>query len=703
MSGSVILDWALLTVSLFNTILLLWLGLVVLLTAERRTWGIWLAGVGLLIGAAFFVSHSTILSHNVTYLGAGTEFWWRVGWTALVVLPYAWYVLMLWYAGFWEARSSPLRRGHRVWLLVTSVMTLGLIVLVELPETLPDYSQTVELNLGSALELAGVPLMLIAYPVHAILNISLALTGLAHPEPSRRRMGALARRRAHPWLVGASVAQLIASMMVVAILTWVATDVRHARTPLSDATIVHAVAWFDLAIATTIGVAVVLLGQAIVAYEIFTGHNLPRQGFFRHWRRVIILAAGYSGVVGGSLSVELRPIYSVLLTATIMTAFFAMLVWRSFDEREQAIRQLRPFVSSQRLYDHLLGNGAESHVDADAFFDALCENVLGAHMAYLVPAGSSTAFMRSPMAYPGGEAPPGLSSQDLTRSISDAEVMPLAIDPDRYAGAAWAVPLSREGELSGVLLLGEKRDGGLYTQEEIEIARAGGERVVDIQVGAEMARRLMTLQRQKLAEGQIIDQRPRRVLHDDVLPRLHAAILSLRAGEPPAESMALLAETHRQVSDLLREMPVSPAPEVTRLGLVGALQYVVSAELCDSFDDVVWQLDADATPKIAEVPDLAAEVIFYAAREAMRNAARHGRGASAAFPLALRVRVTWEAGLIVEVEDNGAGICLSDVETAGSGQGLALHSTLMAVIGGTLEVDSAAGRGTRVTLRLPRA
>ena len=48
MTGSFFLDWAIMAVSLFNTILLLWLGLTVLLNAERRTWGVWLAGGGLL-------------------------------------------------------------------------------------------------------------------------------------------------------------------------------------------------------------------------------------------------------------------------------------------------------------------------------------------------------------------------------------------------------------------------------------------------------------------------------------------------------------------------------------------------------------------------------------------------------------------------------------------------------------------------------
>ncbi|NOX61425.1 MAG: hypothetical protein GXP42_05695 [Chloroflexi bacterium] len=44
MTGSFLLNWATLAVSLFNTILFLWLGLTVLLNAEPRTGGAWLAG-----------------------------------------------------------------------------------------------------------------------------------------------------------------------------------------------------------------------------------------------------------------------------------------------------------------------------------------------------------------------------------------------------------------------------------------------------------------------------------------------------------------------------------------------------------------------------------------------------------------------------------------------------------------------------------
>src|SRR4029078_12727880 len=117
----------------------------------------------------------------------------------------------------------------------------------------------------------------------------------------------------------------------------------------------------------------------------------------------------------------------------------------------------------------------------------------------------------------------------LAGRFSSPEVICVALVGEQYGGAVWAVPLWSERGLIGVLLLGDKHDGGLYTQEEIEIARATGERLIDTRASAEMARRLMTLQRQRLAESQVVDRRTRRVLHDDVLPQLHTAMLLLQS------------------------------------------------------------------------------------------------------------------------------------------------------------------------------
>ena len=270
----------------------------------------------------------------------------------------------------------------------------------------------------------------------------------------------------------------------------------------------------------------------------------------------------------------------------------------------------------------------------------------------------------------------------------------------------WAIPLWSERGLIGILLLGEKRDGGLYSQEEIEIARAGGERLIDIQATAEMARRLMALQRQQLAESQVIDRMTRRALHDDVLPRLHTALLTLSgqpggASEASGEAIALLTDVHRQVSALLRPSPVAMGPEVLRQGLVPALRHVVDSELRGAFDDVAWEVQPEAERVTQALPSLTAEVLFYASREAIRNAARHGRDQEAKRPLHLRIAVTWNGGVGILIEDDGIGLRPRGQSGSGSGQGLSLHSTMMAIVGGLLEIESRADVGTRVRLALP--
>jgi signal transduction histidine kinase len=321
---------------------------------------------------------------------------------------------------------------------------------------------------------------------------------------------------------------------------------------------------------------------------------------------------------------------------------------------------------------------------------------------------------------------------ELASGFRSPQTMCVALDPARYGGAVWAVPLWSERGLIGVLLLGDKHDGGLYTQEEIEIARATGERLIDTQASAEMARRLMDLQRQRLAESQVIDRRTRRVLHDDVLPKLHAAMLRLQVASSmsqvaddasnsadlrPAtgdlrpnvdEAVALLADVHRQVANLLHAMPTTAAPEVSQLGLIGALRQAVDGELASAFDGVTWRVEPGAEAAAGAVPALNAEVAFYAAREAIRNAARYGRNGELSRPLHLAVSVARRnpdgakaGGLEIAIEDDGVGMGVAGASVEGSGQGLGLHGTMMAVIGGALTAESVPGAYTRVTLALP--
>ena len=152
MSGTLVLDWAILAISLYNTIALLWLGLTVVLNAKRKSWGVWLAGGGLLLGAAFFVSHTAILGRGLQAVGRGMNFWWHVGWGAVIVSPLLWYVVMLWYAGYWDAAQgaprSKLRRRQRIWFPLTALLSVSLVGMLLFVYPLPSFGQVTTLDLS---------------------------------------------------------------------------------------------------------------------------------------------------------------------------------------------------------------------------------------------------------------------------------------------------------------------------------------------------------------------------------------------------------------------------------------------------------------------------------------------------------------------------------------------------------------------------
>ncbi len=697
MTGEYYLDWTILAVSLFNTILLLWLGLTVLLNAERRAWGIWIAGIGLLMGGIFFTSHTAILGSSLRYTGPSIAFFWSVGLLAVSTLPFAWYIVILWYTGFWDDDQSDLHRRQSVWFYLSFLLTVGFVSLLLFSNPLTAYPQVLNLNLSPEIEPSGLQMFLLAYPLYVVIVIGLSLDALRRPGPSKRMMGDLARRRARPWLVATSGVLLLVGVLIAGVIFWfLANDLRVIYQIK-----VLTIGWFDLVISGLIAIADILLGQAIVHYEVFTGKTLPRHGFMRHWRNAIILAAGYCLLMGWGLVSGAHPIYSILLTALLMTGLYALFSWRSYSQRERYIQNLRPFVVSHRLYEHLTTDSTAlpADVNVSSPFYALCVDVLDAKRAYLMAVGPLAPLVPV-LAYPspGADLPP---ISDLTARFTSPQTMCVlyGASPDPL----WAVPLWSERGLIGVLLLGEKADGGLYTQEEIEIARAIGERLIDTEASAEMARRLMALQRQRLAESQVLDRRTRRALHDEVLPRLHSAMLTLSASADPGitEVVETLAGVHRQIADMLHELPAKVAPEITRLGLVPALKAVIEDELGSAFEAVNWQVDPRAESEALALPPLTAEVVYYAAREAIRNAARYGRGDDSSRPLHLKIGVGWCDGLQICVEDDGIGLANAAKTNRESGHGLALHSTMMAVAGGSLATDSLPGRYTRVLLTLP--
>ena len=524
-------------------------------------------------------------------------------------------------------------------------------------------------------------------------------------------MGDIARNRARPWLMGASLLQIVVSLLVGWVMLWI---IINARDRSFDIKIANTIAWFDLIIAFLIAIAVLLVGQAIVSYEVFTGKTLPCQGLKYFWHRLIFVALGISALASLVLTLNLQPVYNLLIGIVLIIVFYVLLGRRTFSEHEKYINYLRPFVSSQHLYEQLLNqeNSMPIMLDPQEQFNSVNSRILGSRLAYLIPTGSTAPLVGSALVFPESNEPDMPSINDLSKQFSPNHPLGTAIDPNVFKNAIWAVPLWSEDSLIGCLLLGEKYGGGLFTQEEIEIAQAAGERIIDTQASAEIARRLMLLQRQRISESQLMDQQTRRILHDEVLPQLHTIMLILREEEGGLENSSTpaikaLGEVHHQIADLLHHIPKTTSHHIAQSGLIGAIRHLIDADFRNQFHSVNLEISTQAEAKAREVPILTAEVLFYATREALRNAADHGRGEATDQPVCVEISVAWQKGLKITVTDDGIGLEKSKQERVyqqhkiGKGQGLALHSTMMAVIGGSLVVESAPGKSTSIILELP--
>jgi PAS domain S-box-containing protein len=214
------------------------------------------------------------------------------------------------------------------------------------------------------------------------------------------------------------------------------------------------------------------------------------------------------------------------------------------------------------------------------------------------------------------------------------------------------------------------------------------------------ANQLRTLASELTLAEQRERQRVSEILHDHVQQTLAAAKLRLgllRGHVPGAESQALL----EQVGDLLsvsiaavRTLAVELSPPILKeASLTAALGW-----LADEF----WKqhglkVRVETDPRSDGSAEDTRIFLFQAVRELLFNVTKHA-GAGTAF---VRLNADQDR-LQLSVTDSGAGFDPASV-TQPMSMGLGLFSIRerAEALGGSLSVDAAPGRGTRVTLTVP--
>jgi len=186
-----------------------------------------------------------------------------------------------------------------------------------------------------------------------------------------------------------------------------------------------------------------------------------------------------------------------------------------------------------------------------------------------------------------------------------------------------------------------------------------------------------------------------RDLHDGIQGRLVVLGVEIDglARDPglPAGARAEAGAVRRRLDDVARELGdlvqgLAPAGLVEN-GLAEAIE-----DLADRVPvPVAVAIEPGEREAIAAVPEAVAPAAYFVVAEALANALKH----SGAGALAVVVTCRGER-LRVEVRDDGAGGA-----EPGRGNGLRNMSDRLEVVGGTLVVESAAGRGTSVVGEIP--
>jgi histidine kinase/DNA gyrase B/HSP90-like ATPase len=752
--------------SVFSLITYLWLGTTVLLMGNRRSAITWVGGLGLLLAALFFLCHGAMVGAGFPIGPSPTDFWWHLSWVPGFAAPIFWAAIGLHYVGLAQAW-----RSFRLPLLAAVAVPGAVAALLALLNwrVIGTYGDFIRL-LGSALRLrapapplAGatspaLPALGLAFVIYVAACACLPWASLMgrRPLPSTESASvtgadaallwdaADAWSRARTALLGASVCMMgagavaallgvLASLAVRGTLQQVSPSLGPVLPASPPGHVPLVLVLADLAVQSCLAALGLLIGWAVVRQGVLVERRLPQRGFLSHWRGTALVASLLAAVVAWMAAVEAEALPDLLVLVTLVTVIYALFTWQSYGEHDRLLAQLRPFIASLSVAraGWLAGDPSEVERHVEALFTSLCRDVLGAARGRLsITAGR---FHRSYTYTAPADA--------IAQSGDDRE---------------WSLPVADERGVVAQLVLGPRSDGAGYTSADLEVARACGQRILDAVGEFAAAQAVASLARRRGLEAELSAALPRRVLHDEVLPRLHLAMLRLEAlkshvglpvavttavttaapADATAESPDLRADLGAVVQelghahhDLAALMRATPAANPRRLehGLVAVLHSSLDGEFRGSFDTLEWDAAPAAAAAADALPAIVADLLLGAAQEAVRNAGRHARGDDLHRRLTLRVALAADDRWVtVTVADDGVGLQNEAVRTAkdealppgpdasspflapppgrnGTRSGLLTHGALLALIGGVLSVRSQPTRGTTVTIRVPRA
>jgi signal transduction histidine kinase len=270
------------------------------------------------------------------------------------------------------------------------------------------------------------------------------------------------------------------------------------------------------------------------------------------------------------------------------------------------------------------------------------------------------------------------------------------------------VPLTAKGCTLGSLCIGT-HCAREFDPEEQEMLNAIG---CQIAVAVENARLYAEVQHKEQVRGELFkkaigaqeEERKRiaRELHDDTSQALTALLYAAEEGLDTPDLAAVhkkllhMRELAQRTLDGVHKLIFDLRPSMLdHLGLVPALRWYAQSRLEPKGTRVV-------VDQVGEAPRLPPEMetcLFRVVQEAINNIVRHAAARNVSILFSLNDRA-----ITACIEDDGIGfnpIELTDLTESLRGLGLMSMRERVELVGGTLDLDSSLGAGTRIHIRVP--
>lgn len=406
----------------------------------------------------------------------------------------------------------------------------------------------------------------------------------------------------------------------------------------------------------------------------------------------------------GNVTILERPVHTQALLSAVRAALRArrrqyeirdnLDVWKSGEEHR---RRLAILVESS--YDAIIGKTLEGTITswnagAERLYGFTAGEAVGRPINIIIPPSRRGEVRRILDDLKGGKRVEHLETVRVTKS-GEERFVSLMISPvkDDHGRPVAAVTVARD-----ITERKHAEDQLRALNETLEQRVA--ERTAEAEYRAAQLRALA-------AELTDADQRDRRrlaqTLHDHLQQLLVAARLKLgplrrRADNSLRRGLDQVDNLMVEAVDASRSLTIELSPPVLYDGgLVAAFEWLGRHMLEKHGLEISIRTEVHAEPDAEGVRLL----LFQMVRELLFNVVKHGRTDHASVEL----RRTDDGVLKIVVRDEGAGFDTAKIsgrETTG-GFGLFSIRERLEPLGGSMEIESAPGRGTRVTILIPVA